>query len=247
MDYGKAFSFVFEDKNWIGIILIGGALGLVGFFLVWTFIVPILVGALFLGYLMQLIRDVRYNPDAKLPEWTDWGKKLADGFKLMIVQFIWGVPIFLFMIPIIFFAILMSFNPDSDFLGMMTGLTTFVMVMFMMIYSVVLIFLLPAITINLAVHEDFAAGLDVSAVLGIVKKYFVDILIIIILAALVALVANWVGSLIFLIGVLFTNFWAMLVKGHLYGQLARLALPVVDENASALATPSETKPVPASD
>ena len=196
---------------------------------------------------MQLIRDVRYNPDAKLPEWTDWGKKLADGFKLMIVQLIWSLPIFILMLPIIFFAILLGFNPDSDFLAMMTGLTTFAMIGLMMIYGVLFIFLMPAVTINLAVQEDFSAGLDVSAVFRIIKAHFVDILVILILVALVSLVANWVGSLIFLIGAIFTGFWVMLFKGHLYGQLARLALPVSNPDDTPLPVPAENKPAPLTD
>jgi MFS family permease len=245
MDYGKAFSYIFNDKNWIGVILIGGGLGLLGLFLVWTLIVPLLVGALFYGYMMQLIRDVRYNPDAHLPEWTDWGKKLADGFKLIIVQFIWGLPILLLSMPILFFVVLLMIYPDSTVLSVLTALTSFVMSILILVYGILLIFLLPAVTVNLAVQEDFSAGLDVSTIFHIVKSHFLDILLIVILLAIVGFAANWVGTLIFFIGVVFTGFWVMLVKGHLYGQLARLALPVADESATEITTPTETKPVPA--
>jgi hypothetical protein len=247
MDYGKAIKFTFDDKDWIGIVLIGGALGLVSLLFVWTIIIPILIGALFFGYMMQLVRDVRQNPNAGLPAWTDWGKKLGDGFKLMIVQFIWAIPIFLLLIPIAFLGILLSFYPDSDTLAILLSLATMTMVFLAILYGVILSFMLPAITINLAVKENFSAGLELGAIFKITKTHFVDILIMLILLYGISYIANWVGVLLFVIGVFFTSFWVMLVKGHLLGQLARLALPADDENATDLAIAAPTQPVPVTD
>jgi len=246
MDYGKAISFTFKDKNWIGVILIGGALGVLGAIFFWTLIIPILVGAVLYGYMMQLIRDVRYNPDAPLPEWTDWGKKLADGFKLMILQFLWAVPLILIFIPAFFMLMLSGIFPDSDVLAFFAGVSFLATTILAIIYGLGLVFLLPAITINLAVQEDFSAGLDFSTIFGIARKHFVDLLIILVLLYGIGYIAGWIGMLLFLVGAFFTSFWVLLIRGHLYGQLARLALPVVDEDATKLTT-VETKPVPATE
>ncbi len=245
MDYGKALKAVFEDKNWIGVILVGGALGLISLLLVWTIIVPFLVAAVLYGYMMQYIRDVRYNPDAHLPDWTDWGKKLADGFKLMIVQLIWSLPIFIFLMPVLFLFVLMGIYPDSDTLAVITGLTSSVMVILAMIYGVVLFFLMPAITVNLAVREDFSAGLDIGEIFRITKSYFADILIILIILVGISYVANWIGLLLLFFGVFFTSFWVMLVQGHLYGQLARLSIPVANPDDTSLPVPAAPQPDPA--
>ena len=247
MDYGKAIKAVFEDKDWIGVILIGGALGLISLFFVWTLIIPLLIAAVLYGYMMQYIRDVRVNPDAGLPDWTEWGKKMADGFKLMIVQFLWALPLFILLLPVGFLFILLSIYPDSESLAVITMLATFGMGLLAAIYGVVLAFLLPAITINLAVQGDFAAVLDVGTIFRITKSHFVDILVILIILYGISYFASWVGMLLLFFGVVFTSFWVMLVKGHLFGQLARLALPVVDESATALATPAATEPAPLDD
>lgn len=247
MDYGKALKAVFEDKNWIGVILIGGALGLVSLFLVWTIIVPLLASAVLYGYMMQYIRDVRYNPDADLPDWTDWGKKLTDGFKLMVVQLIWSLPIFLFLIPTLLPFSLIGLYPDSDILAVIISLTFFAMVILVMIYGLILLFLMPAITINLAVREDFSAGLEFETIFRITKTHFVDILIITILLYGISYIASWIGILLFFVGVFFASFWMMLVKGHLYGQLARLAIPVANPDDTPLPTSAETKPLPVTD
>jgi len=245
MDYGKALKFTFEDKNWIGVILIGGALGLVSLFFFWTLIIPLLIGALFYGYMMQLVRDVRQNPDAGLPAWTDWGRKLSDGFKLMIVQFIWAIPIFLLLIPIVFLGVLAGLYPNSETLAILLSITAMGAVFLAILYGVFLLFMMPAITINLAVQERFSAGLEIETIFRITKSHFVDILIILILVYGISYIASWIGILLFFIGVFFTGFWVLLVQGHLYGQLARLSLPVVDPADTAPPVPAETKPEPA--
>ncbi len=247
MDYGKALKFIFEDKDWIGVILIGGALGLLSLLFFWTLIIPILIGALLYGYMMQLIRDVRNQPDAGLPAWTDWGKKLADGFKLLIVQFIWGVPFLLFFIPMAFMLVLADAYPNSEALAALAGVSVMGAIFLAVIYGVILIFLMPAITINLAVKENLSAGLEMETIFGITKAHFVDILIILILVYGVSYIAGWIGFLLLFIGIFFTNFWVLLVQGHLYGQLARLALPVVDPANTPLPVPAAPQPEPATD
>jgi hypothetical protein len=241
MDYGKALKAVFEDKDWIGVILIGGALGLVSLLFFWTIIIPFIVAAVLYGYMMQYIRDVRVNANAGLPDWTDWGKKMADGFKLMIVQFIWALPLFILLMPVLFMFGLLALYSDSEALAVITMIVSFGTMLLAMIYGIVFVFLIPAITINLAVQEDFSAGLDVRTIFGMTKSHFVDILIILILLYGISYVAGWVGMLLLLFGVVFTSFWVMLVRGHLFGQLARLALPVVDPADTPLPVPVESK------
>ncbi len=243
MDYGKAVSFVFNDKNWIGVILVGGALGLVGLLFFWTLIIPILAIAALLGYMMQLIRDVRLNPDAGLPAWTDWGKKLSDGLKLMIVSLIWAIPLFLLIMPIIFFIVLAAAYSDSNALSLIAAIVSLAAGMLATLYGLLLVFLQPAFTINLAVRDEFSAGLDVGAIFKITRAHFVDILIILILIWGISYIASYVGILIFLIGVFFTSFWVMLVRGHLFGQLARLALPVEKPEDVQAIVPTETQSI----
>ncbi len=247
MDYGKALKFTFEDKNWIGVILIGGALGLVGLFFFWTLIIPILTGALLYGYMMQLVRDVRDQPDAGLPAWTDWGQKLADGFKLLIVQFIWSIPFFLFFIPVMFLLVLADIYPTSEALAALASIGVAGAIFLAVIYGVILTFLMPVITINLVVKGNLSAGLEMETIFSITKSHFVDILLIFILVYGVSYIAGWIGLLLLFVGIFFTNFWVLLVQGHLYGQLARLALPVVDPADTPLPVPAAPQPEPATD
>ena len=51
------------------------------------------------GYAIRLLQNVRDGEADPLPDWNEWGGDLARGFKMWIVQLVWGIPIFLFMAP----------------------------------------------------------------------------------------------------------------------------------------------------
>jgi len=62
MDVGKAFGYVFEDKNWLIKLLIGGIL----------LFIPV-VNFIPIGYALTALRNVAEGKESPLPEWDDWG------------------------------------------------------------------------------------------------------------------------------------------------------------------------------
>ena len=235
MDYGKAITYVFQDKNWIGVILIGGAIGLLGLFFFWTLIGPILAYALLLGYMMQVIRDVRLDNDAPLPAWEDWGKKLTDGLKLAVAQFLWQLPVIAGGVFLFFGAILMGLLADTDLEGVASavwGGSYLFFLCFAFLYSLFFLFIMPAITINLTIHDRFSKAFAISDLLDIVKTRLGDLVIIAILTYGLGYLAGMLGLILLLIGLPFTQFWTNLVRGHFYGQLARLVFPPEQETAA---------------
>ena len=72
MDYGKSFTFVFEDEKWISKFAVGVLITLV----------PILNFATY-GYVIQLLKNVRDGEEKPLPEWDDFGKFFVDGLKFL--------------------------------------------------------------------------------------------------------------------------------------------------------------------
>ena len=71
MDIGSAFTFMFDDEEWIKKMAIGGGIALVA-----AILSPILIGfVLFLplgGYMLETLKVVR-DGQTKLPEWSDFG------------------------------------------------------------------------------------------------------------------------------------------------------------------------------
>ena len=80
MDFGTAFSYAFQDEEWIKKILIGAVLVLTGIGMI-----PVL------GWMMEIIRRSK-DGDYSLPEWADFGTLFMDGLKAMAIGLIWAIP-----------------------------------------------------------------------------------------------------------------------------------------------------------
>jgi hypothetical protein len=80
MDFGTAFSYAFQDEEWIKKILIGAVLVLTGIGMI-----PVL------GWMMEIIRRSK-DGDYSLPEWADFGTLFMDGLKAMAIGLIWSIP-----------------------------------------------------------------------------------------------------------------------------------------------------------
>ncbi len=65
MNIGSAFSYVFDDDDWIKKAAIGGVLVLLS-----SFVIPIFF---VLGYMIQVIKNVRDDVPNPLPDWNDLG------------------------------------------------------------------------------------------------------------------------------------------------------------------------------
>jgi hypothetical protein len=80
MDFGTAFSYAFQDEEWLKKIAIGAVLVLTGIGMI-----PVL------GWMMEIIRRSK-DGDYSLPEWADFGTLFVDGLKAMAVALIWAIP-----------------------------------------------------------------------------------------------------------------------------------------------------------
>jgi hypothetical protein len=85
MNIGRSFSFIFQDPSWFKKVLILAVL----------FFIPIFGWLIIGGYLLRLVRNVINGVHQPLPEWDNWGGDLAGGLKVLVVGFIWGIPIWI--------------------------------------------------------------------------------------------------------------------------------------------------------
>jgi len=223
MNIGKSISFVFEDKKWLEKVLIGGILMLI----------PILGQILMVGYGVQLVRNVRKHEPEPLPAWDEWGTKIAEGFKLLIIQFIWGLPMFLLML-LMFIPAALAGNSDSA-----SGFAGFLMLCFgcfMIIYAIVLWLAIPGITIKFAKTGEFSDGFKISEILDFTKKHVGQIIVVAIVSWLIYLLAGLIGALLCGVGTFFTMFWASLVYYHMVGQIGLEEAPAAVAPKEALST-----------
>jgi hypothetical protein len=98
VDIARAFTYVFDDDDWVGKIVM---------VIVWTFIsaIPLvgLVGfAALAGYVIELIQNMQQGSSRPLPRWDNLGDKMGNGFNVLIAWIVYNIPNFLLACGFIF-------------------------------------------------------------------------------------------------------------------------------------------------
>ena len=205
MNYSRAFTFVFEDKNWLSKILIAGLISLI----------PI-VGQLYLmGWTVEIVRRVKAGRTDVLPT-THFTYFLTLGLKLFVVALIYSIPV------IILSAIMQLFtssagNTDSDIftvffagLGCIGGILSLVI-------NIAVALLGTYGTIKLAETDQIKACLDFQDAFNTIKNNITTFIIVELLAIVAGLIEG--AGLIICIGIIFTVPYGTAVIANLIGQL----------------------------
>jgi hypothetical protein len=197
---------MFKDEDWIKKILIGGVVG----------IIPI-VNFAAIGYIIQIIRNVRDGQALPLPEWDEFGKYFVDGLWIFLIFLVWSIPIILVAcLQGIGTAVLAEASEDAaNAFGVISVCFSCVIVLWALVIAAVS----PAILVRYAEIGEFMAGFQFSEILNIIRANVGNYIIVILLIWVASLIASF-GVILCVIGVIFTQFWSYLVTGNLVGQLA---------------------------
>jgi len=216
MDYGKAFTFVFEDKNWITKLLIGGLLSLI----------PI-VNFVAIGYGLKVLKNVAEGKEQPLPEWSDFGDYFVQGLVSSLGGLVWAIPAILLSMVIAFISAATGYEGDPQAAAAPVWLCVSGLSCLSGLYGLFLGAVTPAAMTHYAVSGEVGAMFR----FGRIFKYITSNLGPYIIALLLGLVAAFIASfgvILCVIGVVFTGFWAMLVANYLLGQVyaaSELAMP----------------------
>ena len=212
MNVGKAFSYPFQDEHWIGKIGIGAVLSLLAFLLI---PIPLLI-----GWAVGVTRNVMDDIEDPMPAWEDWGKLFSDGLKVLVAQLVYTLPFWILMCIAGGFAA--ASGSDSQGLQALGSVGFILLFCVILLLSIALFFLSPAIIIQYVRTDDFGACFRFSEVLGIARDNIADIII--------TFLATWVAALaIGLIAAVPCIGWLVglaaipyvsAISGHLYGQIA---------------------------
>jgi hypothetical protein len=217
MDINKALTYTFDDERWVTKLLIGAGLSLLGFLIIPLFFVT--------GYSLRIVRNVMDgNVDKPLPEWTEWGGLLKDGFNLFVAGLVYTAPIWLLMCcgALVF----VPATRTEDFSGTLAavGSISFAAAACMvLIFTIALIFVSPAITIQYARERTLASCFRFSEVFAIIRQHIGDIFLAVLVIFGLTLVLGLIG-IIPLIGwviSLLASIYVTFVSGHLFGQIGQ--------------------------
>jgi len=210
-DFGKPFTYVFDDPRWLQKILIGGLFYLASFLLIgWFFI---------LGYVARVVRNVVADVKLPLPEWEDLGGFFNEGIRLFGISLIYSLPA-LFLMAIMIPASILG-DTDNAALQAVGTVAGCVACLFVPLILLTMLFL-PAALLFAVVEQRFGAAFELGRIWPFVRNNIGNYL----LAVLIYIIAQHLGGFgvaLLCIGVIFTGFWSFLITAHGFAQVYRLA------------------------
>ncbi len=214
MDFGRAFSYVFQDPDWVKKVLLAALISLI----------PI-VGQLYLvGWSLAVAqRIIQGQRDIPLPD-IEFGEHLGRGFKAAIIGLVYALPAILFATPIWLFPIIgVSAEMSEETLSIVTLILSVCCGGLVLIYSILMALMIPAATGNFLASGRLGAAFNVGQVFGLVRAAPGPHLMIILGNIIVGLIAP-LGAIACAVGVFATAAYGTLISSHMIGQAYRSAV-----------------------
>lgn len=93
MQLGRAFSYVFEDRDWISKLAIIMILSFSSVVLMPVVLIGLLPLAILLGYMVEIVENVRQDRKMLLPHWDNYQIKLMHGGNVLLALIVYHLPL----------------------------------------------------------------------------------------------------------------------------------------------------------
>jgi hypothetical protein len=210
MDFARAFSYIFEDSEWLKKVGIAALVMLI------PFLGPITV----LGWSLAVTKRLAEGQTTDLlPGWDNFSDHMTLGFKAFVVGFAYSLPVVLIssctnVLPII----AQEMRGDMyDVMMIITSVVSICFGCFTFLYSIALGLFLPAAYAQVAVTGEVAAGFRFGEILALVKAA-IGAYVLVLVGSIAAGFVATLGIIACVIGVIFTAALAYAIMGHFYGQ-----------------------------
>lgn len=220
LDFGRCFTFLGEDPDWLKKILIGGGFALLS---------VVLVGVPFVfGYAGRTLRNVAAGVARPLPEWDDLGGLFGEGLQLTAVYLLHVLGVLAVMAALGCVAVLpviaaggLGDGHGAEVFGALGGLAIVGVYGLVMLLSLVVGAYLPSALVRSALRGTIADGFALRENLAFIRANLGNYLLSLVVF-LVAHVASQLGFLLCCVGVFPAAFAAYLVAAAAFGQTVRL-------------------------
>ena len=209
MEFGKAFTYVFEDPDWIKKVLLAAVFA----------IIPILGTFVTLGWSMDAGQRVIRQTTPALPD-VDFGKHLGMGFQAFLVGLVYAIPILVLEIPSIILGVMAA---NSDTMATVASIVALCCGGLIFLYAIALTVLLPAALGNFLATDQLSAAFRFSEVIGLVRAAPGAYLMVLLGSIITGFITS-LGGIACIIGVYATMAYSMAVMGNLYGQAYRASI-----------------------
>ncbi len=212
MDFGLAFSYVFEDEDWLKKLAVASVLCLtvIG-------IIPVL------GWGLEVIRRVIKNEPEPLPDWSEFGQYLVKGLLVAVVLFVYSLPIIVVGSCNAGAGSLLN-NTSDDFAAPAIWILTMCLSCLYVIYGVGVSLFIPAALGNYANSGEFGSVFKLGEIFRILRANLGNYGLVF-LGMLLSYIVVPLGAIACGIGIFVTTAYAILFNSHLMGQAYKVAAP----------------------
>ncbi len=212
MDFGLAFSYVFEDEDWVKKLAVASVLCLtvIG-------IIPVL------GWGLEVIRRVIKEDPETLPDWSEFGQYFVKGLLIALVIFVYFLPITVLGSCNAGVGSLLG-NTGEEFATPLIVIMTSCLSCLYFFYGLGVSLIIPAALGNYAASGEFGSVFKLGEIFRIVKNNLGNYGLVF-LGMLLSYIIAPLGVVACGIGVAVTTAYAILFNSHLMGQAYKVAAP----------------------
>lgn len=205
MDFGKAFSYPFEDPDWAKKIIIPALITLI----------PILGEIFVIGWMLDIVRRVIRRDPSPLPE-LDFSRQFVDGLKAFVVGLVYVIPILILELPIIFISVWAGNSNEQVANGIIT-VVSLCCGGLVFIYALLMAFVTPAAYANMVAKDQLSAAFQFNTIMALIRANPGAWLLVLVGVLVTSFIAP-LGVIACAVGAFLTATYAMAVNAHLYGQ-----------------------------
>ena len=218
IDFGRTFTFVTEDPDWITKVLVGG---------LFTLLSAILVGIPFvLGYWARMVKAVAAGQARPLPAWDDLGGIFSDGLRLLGVYLVYvlGLALALGLVGGVVMIPLFAMGAVDRGEGVAAALGGIGILLFyavVLLVSLAAMVYLPAALLRSVLRDSFAEGFAAREVVAFIQANLGNYALALVIYLLASFLSQF-GMILCCIGIFPAAFWSYLVLGYGLGETVRL-------------------------
>ena len=218
-DFGKSFSYIFENPNWVTNTL----------FCALCLVVPVFGPLVLCGYQMEIVQCLHVTRGQRYPDFDL--NILIDYLVRGLWFFLVGLVLSIIVVPICGLFVVLIFLSTSSIAAVGGGPTTLVLFLILPLLGLCLTavsLLMGMVAIPMALQAslglDFGAAFNVGFIKQFVGNVWKQMLLSALLFIPVSLLATFVGMLAFCVGIYFTFSLIQLMSAHLVWQYYELHL-----------------------
>ncbi len=214
MNFGRAFSYAFEDPQWLQKIGIAALIS----------IIPILGQIVVIGWVLEVTRRIINGEPDTLPDWSNFGEAAVRGLQAFVIGFVYFLPVILLsacsngLLPLL----ANSNNNTTQAVAGAVSLLTVCISCFSFLYDLAAGILLPAAYGNFIATGQIGAAFRFGEIISLVRGSIGPYILVFLMSIVTGLIAA-LGLIACIIGVLVTIAYASTINAHLWGQAYKVA------------------------